>query len=263
MDTDFPFSASFGLADTRENCVASAQDVYQRLLLRHEDENYGVLKFDTFAVVALNRKGVLDTEKIKELIRVFRPNRDGSLNMLDFVRSVDSVYKELRLLRATVASSSKIDKALESIMNIFFYAIMTTIILSQIGFDPLTLFLSMSSIILAFAFMIGSASAKYFDVRCFPKCLVSACTSGFLIQFSHFFQRDIGTFAYPRAEAVRNRKMLPKMLGFGLHFLMHFSHFLSTRYRETASMCQTPKLTVAGVDHRDGLSTTSHYLLPL
>lgn len=177
MDTDFPFTASFGPADTRENCVASAQDVYQRLLLRHEDENYGVLKFDTFAVVALNRKGVLDTEKIKELIRVFRPNRDGSLNMLDFVRSVDSVYKELRLLRATVASSSKIDKALESIMNILFYAIMATIILSQIGFDPLTLFLSLSSIILAFAFMIGSASAKYFDVRRFPKCFGLACTS--------------------------------------------------------------------------------------
>jgi hypothetical protein len=165
------------LADSRENCVASAQDVYQRLLLKHEDENYGVLKFDTFAVVALNRKGVLDTEKTKELIRVFRPNRDGSLNVLDFVRSVDSVYKELRLLRATVDSSSKIDRALESIMNILFYAIMVTIILSQIGFDPLTLFLSLSSIILAFAFMIGSASAKYFDVRCFPTCLVLACTS--------------------------------------------------------------------------------------
>jgi hypothetical protein len=180
MNTDFPFSASFGLADTRENCVASAQDVYQRLLRKHEDDNYGVLNFDTFAVVALNRKGVLDTEKIKELIRLFRPNRDGSLNMLDFVRSVDAVYKELRLLRATIASSSKIDKALESIINILFYAITVTIILSQTGFDPLTLFLSLSSIILAFAFMIGSASAKYFDVRCFPICL------GFRLPFPAF-----------------------------------------------------------------------------
>jgi hypothetical protein len=177
MNTDFPFTASFGLADTRENCVASSQDVYQRLLLKHEDENYGVLKFDTFAVVALKRKGVLDMEKIKELIRVFRPNRDGSLNMLDFVRSVDSVYKELRLLRATVASSSKIDKALESIMNVFFYAIMVVIILSQIGFDPLTLFLSLSSVILAFAFIIGSASAKYFDVSSSRNALFLTCTS--------------------------------------------------------------------------------------
>jgi hypothetical protein len=70
------------------------------------------------------------------------------------------------LLRATVVSSSEIDKALESILNITFYVIMTCIILSQTGYDPLALFLSLSSIILAFASMVGSASAsaKYFKV---------------------------------------------------------------------------------------------------
>jgi hypothetical protein len=36
-------------------------------------------------------------------------------------------------------------------------------ILIQMDFDPLALFLSLSSVILAFAFMIGSASAKYFE----------------------------------------------------------------------------------------------------
>jgi hypothetical protein len=38
-----------------------------------------------------------------------------------------------------------------------------TIILSQLGFDPLALFLSVSGVVLAFAFMIGSASSKYFE----------------------------------------------------------------------------------------------------
>jgi hypothetical protein len=36
-------------------------------------------------------------------------------------------------------------------------------VLSQLGYDPLALFLSLSSIILAFAFMIGSASSKMFE----------------------------------------------------------------------------------------------------
>lgn len=36
--------------------------------------------------------------------------------------------------------------------------------LSALGFDPLSMFLALSSIILSFAFMIGSASAKYFEV---------------------------------------------------------------------------------------------------
>ena len=43
--------------------------------------------------------------------------------------------------------------------------VVITIILSQLGFDPLALFLSISGVILAFAFMIGAASSKYFEVR--------------------------------------------------------------------------------------------------
>lgn len=168
MDTPYPFSGSFGLADTRERCIASAQTVYERLLLKNNTVN-GKLHFDVMAVLALQRDGELDPEKAKELIRTFRPDRDGGLSMVDFVRSIDSVYKDLRMLRATVAASSKIDKALESIMNIVFYVSVFCIILAAYDFDPLALFLSLSSIILAFAFMIGSASAKYFEVRKYSK----------------------------------------------------------------------------------------------
>lgn len=163
MDTPYPFSGSFGPADTRENCIISAQSVYERLLLKNQTIN-GKLHFDTLAVLALQHGGELDPDRAKELIRTFRPDRDGGISMVDFVRSVDAIYKELRMLRATVAASSKIDKALESIMNIVFYVTVGCIILAAYGFDPLALFLSLSSIILAFAFMIGSASAKYFEV---------------------------------------------------------------------------------------------------
>ena len=168
MDTDFPFSASFGIADTREACITSTQEVYERLLLKKKTVN-NQLHFDTIAVLALRKNGELDNDKAKKLIWTFRPDRDGAVTMIDFVRSIDSVYKELRMLRATVASSSKIDEALENILNVAFYVVLVCIILSQTGFDPLALFLSMSSVILAFAFMIGSASAKYFEVSCFDE----------------------------------------------------------------------------------------------
>jgi small-conductance mechanosensitive channel len=85
------------------------------------------------------------------------------LTQVDFVKSVDSVYKSLRLLWASVANSSKIDRAFESIFNVFFYSIVACVILSRLGFDPLALFISISGFILAFAFMIGSASSKYFE----------------------------------------------------------------------------------------------------
>jgi hypothetical protein len=50
-----------------------------------------------------------------------RPDREGDLSKLDFVKSVDTIYKEMRLLRASIASSSRVDKAFEAIVNTFFY----------------------------------------------------------------------------------------------------------------------------------------------
>jgi hypothetical protein len=188
LKTNYPFSALFGLADTRENCIESAQEVYDRLLLRTPNS---VLSFEVLALLGVNKDGSLDQVKLRELVRLFRPDRDGTLSLLDFVKSIDSVYKELRLLRAAVANSSKIDQAFESILNIVFYGtsvlftvtareqytrltwtnltcvssvVVLTIILSQLGLDPLALFLSVSGVVLAFAFMIGSASSKYFEV---------------------------------------------------------------------------------------------------
>ena len=92
LHTAFPFSGSFGLADTRENCVQSAQDVYRRLLLNEPDQTE--LNFETLALLGLQRDGTLNQAKLKEMIRLFRPNRDGSLSILEFVKSIDTVYKE-------------------------------------------------------------------------------------------------------------------------------------------------------------------------
>lgn len=162
LNTAYPFSGSFGLADRRESTVASAQEVYERLLLRSPDPF--IVHFDVIALLGVMKDSNLDQNKLKNLIKLFRPDRDGSIDCIDFVKSVDSVYKELRLLRASVANSSKIDRAFESIFNVIFYTIVVCIILSQIGYDPLALFLSISGVILGFAFMIGSASSKYFEV---------------------------------------------------------------------------------------------------
>ena len=173
VSDNYPFSYDFGLAQSRESCVDSAQDVYNRLLLTQRDFKYDegeedddrafVLNFETLASIAIQKDGSINQAKTKDLIKVFRPNRDGSLTLLDFVRSIDSVYKEFRLLQASIENSAQIDRAFESIFNIVFYTLIVVIIMSQLGFDPLALFLSMSSVILAFAFMIGSASSKYFE----------------------------------------------------------------------------------------------------
>jgi len=52
--------------------------------------------------------GFVSQDKVRELIKLFRPDREGNLTVLDFVKSVDAVYKELRLLRASISNSTKV-----------------------------------------------------------------------------------------------------------------------------------------------------------
>ena len=182
LNTAYPFSGSFGPADTREAMVESSQDVYDRLLLRSPDP-YSI-SFDLIALLGVTKDGNLNHEKLKSLIHIFRPERDGSIPCIDFVKSIDAVYKELRLLRASVDNSSKIDQAFERIFNVIFYAVVGCVVLGQLGYNPLALFLSISGVVLAFAFMIGTASSKYFEVRLFCSVVRFVCVSFRLIFFS-------------------------------------------------------------------------------
>lgn len=116
LDTPFTFSYAFGVVDTRENCIESAQEVYMRLLLDTSDAE--TLNFHIFATLALRRDGTLHSDILKDLIKLLRPDRDGELSMIDFIKSVDTVYKKARLLRASVKNAQKIDRAFELIFNI-------------------------------------------------------------------------------------------------------------------------------------------------
>lgn len=162
MDNSYPFSLAFGPAENREACIESAQKVYERLMLQTPDRDR--LPFDTIAALAMTKHGGLDHKKMKTLIRIFRPDSEGNLTLIDFVRSCDTVYKTSRLLRASIANSGQIDQALEVLINWGFYIILGCLILAANGLNPIAVFLSFSSILLAFAFMIGSASSKYFEV---------------------------------------------------------------------------------------------------
>jgi hypothetical protein len=46
------------------------------LQLRSHEEKQ---KFETIALIAVRRDGTLDETKLKDLVRLFRPDRDGSL----------------------------------------------------------------------------------------------------------------------------------------------------------------------------------------
>lgn len=138
-------------------------------MMRSPDEP--VLQFQhIIAMIAVVNGGanggggdVIDQSKARDMVKLFRPDRQGQLSMLDFVKSVDSVFKELRLLQASIENSSQIDHAFENILNIVFYTVVVIVIFAALGLDPLAIFLSLSSLILGFSFMISNASSKYFE----------------------------------------------------------------------------------------------------
>lgn len=78
--------------------------MFDRLLLRHPGQ-FDELNFETLAELATDSRGSVDEERLKDLIKLFRPDRDGQLSRLAFTKSVDTVYKRLRLLSANIHNS--------------------------------------------------------------------------------------------------------------------------------------------------------------
>ena len=122
MESDFPFSQTYGNAANRKICVKNAVKVYRRLMRYTPDRH--LLPFDVIGALAYKEDGELDEEHAVDLLRVFLPDKDDMVSMLAWVQSVDTVYKELRFLRASLSNSSKIDSVLEDIFDVFFYAVL-------------------------------------------------------------------------------------------------------------------------------------------
>jgi hypothetical protein len=63
LNTDFPFSASFGPAGTREDAIESSQNVFMSLLKgSSSDEDF--LNFESLAALGVLPDGSLDQQKL-------------------------------------------------------------------------------------------------------------------------------------------------------------------------------------------------------
>lgn len=97
LDGNYPLSISFGPAETRKQCMLSAQNVYSRLMRDPLNTDTSVLRFDTLMSLATDKDGNIQKDKARALIRLFRPDREGNLRLIDFVKSCDKVYKRIKV----------------------------------------------------------------------------------------------------------------------------------------------------------------------
>jgi small-conductance mechanosensitive channel len=135
--------------------------LYKRLLALSPGDV--VLNFDIIGVLAYNLDGTFDERKAKNLVRLFRPDKYDEVSLLHFVASCDNVYKKLRYLRASVGNSTQIDGVLENIANGVFFFFLGLMVLSILNMNPWTLLVSMSTVLVSFAFALGPSAAKLIE----------------------------------------------------------------------------------------------------
>jgi hypothetical protein len=174
LGSRYPFGQAFGRAETRHQVIECAQDVYadllklqQRLNLQQVYEKNGgldpktTLKFHTLSIIAMDDIGGLDMKLAKELMHVFRPSREGDISLVEFVKSIDTQYKEMRKLRASVANEGKMNAGTEKIINVVFYFVLVFALLAALGLDPVVVFGGLAAFIISFSFCVSGASSDY------------------------------------------------------------------------------------------------------
>jgi hypothetical protein len=168
LDSEYPFSPSFGQTNNRLQVIECCQQVYMGLLqmqrhkIRSSHSDSPVLKFHTIALAAKDpRNGTFKEAKIRELVKLFRPQRNGDITLLDFCKAVDGVYKEMRLIRASIANEGRMNAASERFLNIVFYFLLIFIGMAAVGVDPRVLFGFLLSFVVSISFAVGGACSDY------------------------------------------------------------------------------------------------------
>lgn len=159
---------------------------------------------------------------------MFRPDVEGNITLLNFLKACDKVYRRLRLFRASVVNSNHLDDALEMILNCVFYVLMICLILVIYSIDPTKIFLATTSLSVSLSFAIGNASSKWFEVS--KHC--NSHLSPFIINFVSYEGRLTVNI---------------------LQRVSYSSLFASLMTLVIASPFQTPKWTPAAMDLRHGL----------
>jgi len=75
------------------------------------------------------------------------------------------VYKELRLLRASIANSAQIDLAFERVINFFYFFFVGIIAVLIWGINVFPFLLSSTTYFLGLSFLFGAAASNYFEVN--------------------------------------------------------------------------------------------------
>eukprot|EP00934_Nitzschia_sp_Nitz4_P008165 Nitzschia sp. Nitz4//scaffold56_size114212//30547//37556//NITZ4_003939-RA/size114212-augustus-gene-0.81-mRNA-1//-1//CDS//3329554673//8155//frame0 len=158
MDLENPFGEAFGPASTRDELIDSSEKLYARLLTLSNGED--ILPYSVLMVLTENKDGTIDKKMKKNIKNLFRADANKNISVLSFVQSCDYVYRQLRYFRASVGNASVIDRVLESLINTIYMFGLGLLVLALLNLNPWPLVVSLSTLLVSFAFAIGPTVAK-------------------------------------------------------------------------------------------------------
>ena len=162
MTRPYIFSSAFGPVDSRNECYTSADRLFRRLLkIFGEEETIDVNNLTRWMYKGCH--GPEDKENAAHLVIMLNPDVQNRLNIVDFVKGVDVIYQRVRMLEHAIKNASHIDREYENVINFVFYFFLGCVVLAVLNLDPLTFLVSLSSLIVAFSFMIGPGTASMFE----------------------------------------------------------------------------------------------------
>ena len=101
----------------------------------------------------------IDTAKVKRIIQLFRPDSNGTVTKLDFVKSIDSIYKSVLFLNASIHNADQIVMVVGVVRTILFVFICCVLLILRRNND--TLLWLIITLLATIAFMVGSS--KFFE----------------------------------------------------------------------------------------------------
>ena len=130
--------------------------------LLQKTPNASKLHFDTIAVLALDSDGKLQKDKTRAMIRLLRPDREGYLTELDFVKSCDHLYRRARMFRASTLTAAQLDDAFKGLMNVGFYVVLSFIVMVALGIGTDRI-VGISTLFISLSFLFGPSASRYLE----------------------------------------------------------------------------------------------------
>jgi hypothetical protein len=156
-------SSAFGPVESRDECTKSAELLFRRLLriMADGDDTVNLNKMTEWMYKGCHKPE--EKQNAADLIDLLSPDKEGCVCLVAFVAAIDTIYRKLRLLENSVNNHSHVDKSYEKVMNFIFYFLIGCVALAILGVDPFVFILSISTLLVSFAFMIGSGVSQQFE----------------------------------------------------------------------------------------------------